>query len=201
MRVMKIENPVRLVFHPLQAPHIDLRVGGRVMHNACGGLGMAAGFGQRVFRCFRPAQQQRFDLQPVGFQLHGGDFGAADRKAGTEPQTVIVHAGDDDVAPLTVDVMPLPRQRLELRFDARALLVVRSETGNEQRRATVLRDNFGFTPAEVQIALALVRGMKAEAIAKERGVSVGTVRVQIKSLLAKAGVNRQMELVARVARI
>jgi DNA-binding CsgD family transcriptional regulator len=125
----------------------------------------------------------------------------ADRKAGTEPQTVVIHAGDNHAPPLTVDVMPLPRQRLELRFDARALLVVRAEAGDEGRRAAVLRDNFGFTPAEVEIALALARGMKAEAIASARGVSVGTVRVQIKSLLAKAGVNRQVELVARLTRI
>jgi DNA-binding CsgD family transcriptional regulator len=125
----------------------------------------------------------------------------ADRKAGAEPQTVVIHAHDASAAPLTIDVMPLPRQRLELRFDARALLVVRVEAGNEQRRAAVLRDNFGFTPAEIEIALALARGVKADAIATARGVSVGTVRVQIKSLLAKAGVNRQLELVARLARI
>jgi DNA-binding CsgD family transcriptional regulator len=125
----------------------------------------------------------------------------ADRKAGSEPQTVVIHSSENGAAPLTVDVMPLPRQRLELRFDARALLVVRAAAGDEGRRAAVLRDNFGFTPAEVEIALALARGMKAEAIAGERGVSVGTVRVQIKSLLAKAGVNRQVELVARLTRI
>jgi DNA-binding CsgD family transcriptional regulator len=125
----------------------------------------------------------------------------ADRKAGTEPQTVVVHSAEADLAPLIVDVMPLPRQRLELRFDARALLLVRAKAGDEGRRATVLRDNFGFTPAEIEIALALTRGMKAEDIANARGVSVGTVRVQIKSLLAKAGVNRQMELVARLTRI
>jgi DNA-binding CsgD family transcriptional regulator len=125
----------------------------------------------------------------------------SERKAGAEPQTVVIHPGESDLAPMVVDVMPLPRQRLELRFDARALLVVRPEAGDEGRRAAVLRDNFGFTPAEIEIALALTRGMKAAAIADARGVSVGTVRVQIKSLLAKAGVNRQVDLVARLTRI
>jgi DNA-binding CsgD family transcriptional regulator len=65
----------------------------------------------------------------------------------------------------------------------------------------VLRDNFGLTPAEIEIAMALARGVKPAAIAQARGVSVGTVRVQIKSLLAKAGMNRTVELVARLARM
>jgi DNA-binding CsgD family transcriptional regulator len=125
----------------------------------------------------------------------------ADRKAGAEPQTVIINSSEPGIAPLTVDVMPLPRQRLELRFDARALLVIRAEAGDERRRASVLRDNFGLTPAEIEIALALARGEKPQAIAEARGVSVGTVRVQIKSLLAKAGMNRTVELVARLTRM
>jgi DNA-binding CsgD family transcriptional regulator len=153
----------------------------------------------------------------TGLQLRRGKIGASrpaehaaletavrvisERKAGNEPQTVVIHAGGSGVAPLTIDVMPLPRQRLELRFDARALLVVRAEPGNERRRSAALRDNYGFTPAEIEIALALTRGMKVSAIASARGVAVGTVRVQIKSLLAKAGVNRQVELVARITRI
>jgi DNA-binding CsgD family transcriptional regulator len=155
----------------------------------------AAGTGLELRRgrlgASRPAEQAALDAAIRAI---------ADRKAGTAPQTVIVHR-DGELAPLTIDVMPLPRQRLELRFDARAMLVVRSEAGDEGRRAAVLRDNFGFTPAEVEIALALARGVKADAIATARRVSVGTVRVQIKSLLAKAGVNRQVELVARLTRL
>jgi DNA-binding CsgD family transcriptional regulator len=133
--------------------------------------------------------------------LEGAIRAIADRKAGAEPQTVVINSTEANVPPLTVDVMPLPRQRLVLRFDARALLVVRTEAGDERRRTSVLRDNFGLTPAEIEIALALARGDKPQAIAQARGVSVGTVRVQIKSLLAKAGMNRTVELVARLARL
>lgn len=127
--------------------------------------------------------------------------GTAERRAGSEPKTVMIHRSEPTAAPLVIDVMPLPRQRLELKFDARVLLVVRAEPATGDRRAAVLRDSFGFTPAEVDIALALAEGHKAQDIADRRGVSVGTVRVQIKSLLAKAGVNRQVELVARLSRL
>jgi DNA-binding CsgD family transcriptional regulator len=102
---------------------------------------------------------------------------------------------------MILDVVPLPRRHLELRFDAQVLVLVRSAAGDEQRRTVFLRTTYGLTPAETGIALALARGMKAEAIARARGVSVGTVRVQIKSLLAKAGVRRQVELVAQLSRM
>jgi DNA-binding CsgD family transcriptional regulator len=55
-----------------------------------------------------------------------------------------------------------------------------------------------MTSAETDIALQLSEGKSAEAIAENRGVSVGTVRAQIKALLAKAGLSRQIELVARL---
>lgn len=221
-----IEDAGRKLFSSL-APHVraavrtSMAIGNQraaLLADTFGKLGMAAFICDQAANVLRLTPSAEKLCEPgTGLQLRRGKLGASrpaeqaaleaairiisDRKAGTEPQTVIVHTGDDEIAPLTLDVMPLPRQRLELRFDARALLVVRSETGDEQRRATVLRNNFGFTPAETEIALALARGMKADAIAKDRGVSVGTVRVQIKSLLAKAGVNRQVELVARITRI
>jgi DNA-binding CsgD family transcriptional regulator len=123
---------------------------------------------------------------------------AASPRAGAAAQSLVVRGAKPDSALLTLDVQPLPRQRLVLRFEARVLVVVRMPANDDQRRTTVLRENFGLTPAEIEIALALARGMKAAAIAHARSVSVGTVRVQIKSLLAKAGVNRQVELVARL---
>ena len=56
----------------------------------------------------------------------------------------------------------------------------------------------GFTSAETDIALQLARGQSTEAIAQHRKVAVGTVRAQIKSMLAKLGVSRQVEFVARL---
>ncbi|HET7811600.1 MAG TPA: helix-turn-helix transcriptional regulator [Steroidobacteraceae bacterium] len=126
---------------------------------------------------------------------------ASQRRAEQAPRTLTIHPAGTQGAITHLDVMPLPRRRLELRFDARVLVLARSASHDEERRAAVLRATYGLTPAEVEIAMALARGAKAQAIAQARGVSVGTVRVQIKSLLAKAGVNRQVELLARLAQL
>jgi len=126
---------------------------------------------------------------------------ASARRTDHPPRTVTVRSTQPDGVVTRLDVMPLPRRRLELRFDARVLVLARTASNDEERRAGALRDTYGLTPAEVEIAMSLARGIKADAIAQARAVSVGTVRVQIKSLLAKAGVNRQVELLALLAQL
>jgi DNA-binding CsgD family transcriptional regulator len=121
--------------------------------------------------------------------------------AAPSQQVIVVRAGDD-AAPVVLDVLPLPSRRPMFSFDARVLVLVRGHgDAGAQRRAAILQSVYGATAAETDIALQLFAGKAPEAIAAERGVSVGTVRVQIKSLLAKAGVTRQLELVARLGQL
>jgi DNA-binding CsgD family transcriptional regulator len=61
----------------------------------------------------------------------------------------------------------------------------------------LLLQEFGLTAAEIQVVGALCQGDSAAAIAEARAVSVTTVRNQIKSVMAKVGVHRQSELLAR----
>lgn len=61
--------------------------------------------------------------------------------------------------------------------------------------AASLRAYFGLTEAEACLAAALVGGSALETYAQARGVSIGTVRNQLKQVLAKVGVPRQSELV------
>ncbi|HTY50335.1 MAG TPA: hypothetical protein VMB48_11660 [Steroidobacteraceae bacterium] len=61
--------------------------------------------------------------------------------------------------------------------------------------AELLQLLYGFTASEAQVAGLLAAGWAAERVAEQRAVSLGTVRVQIKSLLLKAGVRRQVDLV------
>jgi DNA-binding CsgD family transcriptional regulator len=128
---------------------------------------------------------------------------AAERRVGA-PSThvVIVRGGERGVAPLVLDVLALPGPRLPFAFDARVLVLARGRgTGGSPRRAAVLQSVYGLTAAETEIALQILAGKSAESIADGRGVSVGTVRAQIKVLLAKAGVNRQLEFVAQLSHI
>ncbi|MCC5989266.1 MAG: alpha/beta fold hydrolase [Pararhodobacter sp.] len=59
----------------------------------------------------------------------------------------------------------------------------------------LLGNAFGLTAAETAIAAGLAEGHNATALAERRGVSVLTVRAQIRALLAKTGAASQTELV------
>ncbi len=112
--------------------------------------------------------------------------------------TIVVHGSDEANAPIVLDVMSLPSIALEFTSAPRVVVVARGSRGADTRKAQLLQGVYGFTAAETDIALQLARGQSTEIIAQQRRVAVGTVRAQIKSMLAKLGVRRQMELVARL---
>jgi DNA-binding CsgD family transcriptional regulator len=65
-------------------------------------------------------------------------------------------------------------------------------------RTAVLMNRFGLTQAEASIAVQLARGTSPKEIAATRSASINTVRVQIQSVIAKLGCNRQLEVAAMV---
>jgi DNA-binding CsgD family transcriptional regulator len=58
----------------------------------------------------------------------------------------------------------------------------------------VLNSRLRLTPAEARIALGVARGETLAAIAAANGISVQTVRTQLKAIFTKTGVHRQAEL-------
>lgn len=125
--------------------------------------------------------------------------GESPRLSARLPRTVIVRSGERDASPLVLDVIALPARALEFCFAPRVLVVVHgSQGGADARRRTVLKSVYGLTAAETEVALQLAQGSATEAIAANRVVAVDTVRAQIKSILAKLGLSRQIELVARL---
>lgn len=64
--------------------------------------------------------------------------------------------------------------------------------------ASALSVLFNLTDAEARLTGALVRGDTLEQYAQRRGVSVGTVRYQLKQVLVKTGAGRQSDLVRTV---
>lgn len=63
-----------------------------------------------------------------------------------------------------------------------------------------LQSLFDCTQAEANIAIELMHGLSAQDIVEKNGVSIHTVRQQIKSLLAKNGYHKQTELIAMLMR-
>lgn len=67
-----------------------------------------------------------------------------------------------------------------------ALLVLRSVDQKVSPQAEMLCDLFGLSRAEAEVAVSLTGGASAEDVARRRGVSLMTVRSQIRSILGKS---------------
>lgn len=110
-----------------------------------------------------------------------------------------------DVRPLFVSLSPIRSlvRNAMTSEDGHQILVriVEADLPPSPESVVRLRDFFGLTSAEAMIALALSSGHTPEAIAIDRGSSVGTVRLQIKSALAKTQLSRQTALAALVAKL
>ena len=65
----------------------------------------------------------------------------------------------------------------------------------------LLRSAFGLTAKEAEVALALVAGASASAIARDRAVSLETIRSHLKMIFAKTGTRRQAHLVAMILQL
>jgi DNA-binding CsgD family transcriptional regulator len=79
-----------------------------------------------------------------------------------------------------------------------ALLIFRREGFDVH---TVLRREFGLSPAEAAVALALGEGLSPQDIAAARDTSIVTVRNQMRMVFDKLAVHRQGELAAVLSRI
>jgi DNA-binding CsgD family transcriptional regulator/PAS domain-containing protein len=90
-------------------------------------------------------------------------------------------------------VAPLPSRfadqpfRLAGRVPGQALVLLRDLVPSDAPRAAVLRDLFGLTSAEAEVARSLARGVTKAEVAGARGASEATVRSQVRAVLAKTG--------------
>jgi DNA-binding CsgD family transcriptional regulator/PAS domain-containing protein len=92
---------------------------------------------------------------------------------------------------------PLPATIVPLSACARhALIIVQDATHTHAGLITQLQAFFGLTAAEAMIGTRLADGFSLPDIADMRGVSIATVRAQLKSLLQKMDCHRQSELVS-----
>lgn len=129
-------------------------------------------------------------------------------RAGTQPgppvlRTVVLASTTPDAAPLVLDVFALhTHQAFELwSFAPRVFIVARGPRGTELQKSAILKAIYGLTQAECEIALRLASGRSVDQIALERRSTVGTVRGQVKSVLLKMGLSKQIELPAIVAQL
>lgn len=102
-------------------------------------------------------------------------------------------------APTAVSFLPLPKRSWNFMFAPGVLAVVRSGRLDHGIATDLLRSLFGLTRSEAEIARAFLAGCSRERIARDRGVSLGTIQSQMKSIFQKVGVKREADLAIRLA--
>ena len=85
------------------------------------------------------------------------------------------------------------------RYAGCALIFVRQPSESRPIDVAQIRVALDCTQAEAEVAAALARGNSPARISADRGVTLATVRTQVRSLLTLAGLNRIPELVALLA--
>jgi DNA-binding CsgD family transcriptional regulator len=99
-------------------------------------------------------------------------------------------------------VAPLPPETQTPTAQGGAILVTVVDPENRRELPIErLTQVFGLTPAEARVAAALSQGDRLEEIAASGGVSIGTVRSQLKAIFSKTGATTQAVLVGLVAQV
>jgi DNA-binding CsgD family transcriptional regulator len=175
------------------------------------GAAFLLGMGMALLSCSPAAERLLRDARHL--RVRGGRLGApcphadaaleravaaaTDTRGGEGPVTVTLRSPRGGDAPLVLEACRLPRAADGVFALAQVLIVARRPPPLAPR-AEAIAALFDLSAAETQVALLLAAGTDPAGIARRRGVAIGTVRAQLKSLFAKTATHRQAELVARL---
>ena len=136
-------------------------------------------------------------VEPI---LHGKRVG--DPMFGTDtvdPRTAISRsipiAGEGSEPPLVVHLLPVRRGARDVFSGASAIAVVTTIATPAAPSVEIIATLFDLSPAEARVAQAIAEGKTIESHAGETGLSIETVRKQVKSAMAKTDTHRQVDLV------
>ncbi|MBO9099388.1 LuxR family transcriptional regulator [Rhizobium sp. K1/93] len=102
---------------------------------------------------------------------------------------------------MVVHILPIAGSAHDVFGTADALIAV-TEASRELAVADgTLMGLYDLTPAESEVAREIAAGRDVNSIAKLRGVSTGTIRVQLHSIFEKTGARRQSELTRLISQI
>jgi DNA-binding CsgD family transcriptional regulator len=167
---------------------ILLDAAGRIIHMNEAAQQIAAtsnGFCVRVDRIVPTDPTQRSEFSALVGACTAADLG---RSGGA-----LALGRSSGKRPLQVLVTPV-RLTEKYRSSVRVLILATDPEHTVSFPDAVLRKTYGLTPAETEIANALLTGFSLEEIAQLRKVSVATVRSQMKGLMGKTDTQRQGDL-------
>jgi DNA-binding CsgD family transcriptional regulator/PAS domain-containing protein len=113
------------------------------------------------------------------------------------PSPVVVHDARG-LRPLVLEIVPVPGVAHDI-WGSPVVLVVARELDAGRAAARLARlgvATFGFTPAEETVARDLLAGRSPTETARALGIAVGTVRVHVRNIYAKAEVCNQLSFAA-----
>ena len=94
----------------------------------------------------------------------------------------------------SIRVMPYRQDGLR-ETPGKVTIVITDPVREEARLARALRAEYDLTAAEVEVALRVGQGRGLHGVARDRGVSLSTVRVHLQHVFEKTGTHRQSELI------
>ncbi len=125
-------------------------------------------------------------------------------KVETEPHAVLHHAislerafGKSSVKVIATSLTPAARKRT----GADIVMLASDPVEPTAYADHVLHSLYGLSKAETEVANGLLAGYSLDKIGKLRNVSTGTVRQQLKAIMARTGTQRQGELISLLLRI
>jgi DNA-binding CsgD family transcriptional regulator len=155
-----------------------------------------------------------FAADPSLWTTRGGDrialvdrmadalLAAALRRIGAEAGVrSIPLRGGPETSPAVLHVVPVRRAAHDLFGQATAILVLTKASSVPTNRTPLLQALFDLSPTEAAVAARIAAGQSVEEIAQADAKSPETVRNQLKSVLAKTGCRRQLDLARMLAQM
>jgi DNA-binding CsgD family transcriptional regulator len=99
-------------------------------------------------------------------------------------------------AVMVAHVIPIRRTACDVFVRCAGVLVITPVTVPHAPPIELVQSLFDLTPAEARVARSLTAGASVEDIASIGGVSLNTIRTQVRGVLEKTGCRRQAEVVA-----
>lgn len=115
------------------------------------------------------------------------------------PATSIPVNGTADCPPILLHLLPVRGRARDLFGGGHVLLVASPTKPRPLPRPDVLRGLFDLSTAEARLVSELAAGGGLPLIAQRTGLSVHTLRVQLRAVMSKTGVHRQAELMRLVS--
>lgn len=132
-------------------------------------------------------------------QLVAGMSAAGRGKAALDSSAVVLpRAGGP---PTLAFVAPASAEARERNPELGAIVLLFDPSSQREPAEQLLKQAFGFTPAETRLALGLAKHHDLRAVAQLHNVTVGTLRVQLKSIFAKTNTNRQAQLLTLLSQL